>query len=119
MRISLRHAAALALVSWYLLLPPYKLVYQGSQSRADPGAPLERWLFYNESRNPNSEVRTNAKAFDSNAACEATKEQLYPADPPPIPTGVGAEIRDRIEELIEYASHAICVSSNDPRLNSN
>jgi hypothetical protein len=110
-----RHAAALALVGWYMMLPPYKLVYQGSQSRADPGAPLEKRLFYNELRNPNSEVRTNAKAFDSKAACEVTKEQLYPAHPPPLPAGSGAEIRDRIERSREYASYAICVSSDDRR----
>jgi hypothetical protein len=54
-----RHAAALALVGWYLLLPPINL---DSKAVLDIDAPFSKWEIY--------------KAFDSAADCEASEAFL-------------------------------------------
>jgi hypothetical protein len=57
----------------------------------------------------------HAKEFDSKAACEATKEKIYPAHPRPISPTAGGGLKERIETYREFGSHTICVSSDDPR----
>jgi hypothetical protein len=51
--MKLRHAAALALVGWYLMIPP------GAQSGFDTTAPLGKWFVYG--------------GYDSAHECEGAK----------------------------------------------
>jgi len=114
-----RHAAALALVGWYMIIPPSSGIRRPGYPRTNPSAPLSRWEFYNESWFTDTwgpVDRAHAKEFDSKAACEATKEKVYPSHLPPIPQNVGGDARETLESVREFGSHTICVSSDDPRL---
>jgi hypothetical protein len=53
--VTARHAAALALVGWYLMLPPFK-----PDKTPDPTKPLAQWDIF--------------KGFDSAADCETFRE---------------------------------------------
>ncbi|MGO9056161.1 MAG: hypothetical protein ACLQU2_02055 [Candidatus Binataceae bacterium] len=108
--MKLRHAAALALVGWYLLISPTT-----DQNQADLEAPLSKWQ--------------NAGSFDSASDCEAirrrvTKDLWSEKDQ--------LEWRFRLKDIkrsghspvsySEYAKRlqgAQCVSSDDPRLKEN
>jgi hypothetical protein len=98
-----RHAAALALVAWYLIAPPPRTedgtVY-------DPKAPLSEWQMIGK--------------FDTIEDC-----RTYPGREPEIMHGFyvdhpelppSAELNDKAawNHLME---HAQCVKTDDPRLN--
>jgi hypothetical protein len=87
-----RHAAALALVGWYLMTPPYAV---DSAGRAIPGtintkAQLSDWLAYNH-------------VFDSLGECDKERRanpSFFKDDP------------------VRYQANktALCVRTDDPRL---
>jgi hypothetical protein len=81
-----RHVAALALVGWYLMTPPWRQGKDGFEERLE--LPLSKW------------VRT--LAFDSAAECEAVRDQL-------IKVEKDASISAR-------AVSDMCVESDDLRL---
>jgi hypothetical protein len=83
----LRHAAALALVGWYLMVPPY----DGDQIHFD--APLSKWEVYS--------------GEDSGRACEETKVDQWKRE-------VAAHEKD--DTLKRRLVHSQCISSDDPRL---
>jgi hypothetical protein len=129
--MNLRHAAAIALTGWYLMLPPsaertrwfcadnlvgetYRnfISKEASQTcrmlmgHADADAPLSQWHQYGE-------------GFDSINACVAVKEQIYKE----ASQNVANEGRDRLplsheDRKVNYEmwSNAQCVSTDDPRL---
>jgi len=114
-----RHAAALGLVVWYMITPPFSGIRRPGY-RTNPAAPLSKWYFYNEldPHNPWGPIDiSHAEKFDSKAACEAKKEKVYPSHLPPIPLNTGGDARERLESVREFGSHTICVSSDDPRFN--
>jgi hypothetical protein len=92
--MKLRHAAALALVGWYLMLPPRDTTMpEGFNS----SAPLNRWL--------------QARAFDSAKACEdGISEFLGYAK-----AGQSADDKVMQGALIM----AQCIATDDPRLKPN
>jgi hypothetical protein len=114
-----RHAAALALVGWYLMTPP-NTGYDPPRSR-DDGAPLSKWFFYNELRNDihNRNDRTQAMKFKTAEECEVKKEEKWPSHPPPIPSTVGGDMKRRVNRWREAGAKSRCVASDDPRLKSN
>ena len=116
----IRHAAALALVGWYMIIPPPSEIRRPGYPRTNPSAPLSRWEFYNDSWFTDTwgpVDRAHAKEFDSKAACEATKEKVYPSHLlQPVPRNVGGDASEKLEAIREFASHTICVCSDDPRL---
>lgn len=100
----LRHAASLALVSWYLIAPPSR-TEDGTDW--DPTAPLSEWQMIGK--------------FDKIEDCRA-----YPAREPEIMHGFYVE-HPEIGESGERAdnafwknlfAHAQCVATDDPRLKS-
>jgi hypothetical protein len=109
--MNLRHAAALALVGWYLITPPFGIRIPGHY--ANSAAPLAKWRFYNElhRRTPNRLDKARAKEFDSKAACEAKRAELYPTL-----SVQGATVKERIEINRELGSQTICIATDDPRL---
>ena len=92
--MNLRHAAALALVGWYLISPP--ATGQDFPRSRDEGAPLSKWFFYNELKNDvrNRNDRAQAMEFQTAEECEAKKEEKWPAHPPPIPHRRGRHGRE-------------------------
>jgi hypothetical protein len=103
--MNLRHAAALALVGWYLLCPP----------RVGPGlgvkgfntqAPLEQWLFVGSDR-----------AFATSTECEQEHQKISRYF---LMAGGQSGIDDFERGLLVQASMRIdaaqCISSDDLRL---
>src|SRR5215469_8784673 len=102
-----RHAAALALVGWYLLVPPHPSAT--SVQNYDLNAPLAQWGIF--------------RAFDTAAECEEARADLIKPQPSPsemaniqLPPGTKLMTGKQLEDFIEYQSHAQCLSSDDPRL---
>jgi hypothetical protein len=131
-QMNFRHAAVLALVGWYLIMPPF-----GKDGKVDLKAPLARW--------------EQADSFDSAEACHqaraqgievadllqarlreelaalmqkldsVSKEQVDNADPEKL-----KEFNERMEDLkpgeqdiIDSATRhesSQCIASDDPRL---
>ena len=100
----LRHAAALALVGWYLMWPPLRVTWldwlKGSSSESlQKYAPLSEWSVH--------------KAFSSPAECNAAQ---------------AAEVQDTMNDLqkdqsndqlkipAESAIYSQCIATDDPRL---
>lgn len=90
--MKLRHAAALTLLGWYLMIPPIQ-----PDGTVDSDAPLARWR-----------IEGN---LNSSASCEAMRDSLR---------GTTALARGAQEPPVEVelaADHqAVCVATDDPRL---
>jgi hypothetical protein len=97
-----RHAAALALVGWYLIVPPasdwtkYHKGSNGAFLHGFPSAPLSRWKRQGD--------------FGSQIECEKARQRLTTRD------GQGAnQLPTNAKQY--FAAHATCVATDDPRLN--
>ena len=89
--MNLRHAAALALVGWYLLVPPH-----GPNGRWDPRAPLSKWVMdgsYDTAKECDARYHR-----DLDLALDMKRKHLSPPD-------IFDEVR--AEE---------CIAADDPRL---
>lgn len=92
--MNLRHAAALALVGWYLMLPPLL------RDRRDwnTGAPLSQWTIIKSFH-----TRKDCRVHTHEALEEYSSLHFRDANAP-IPTP-------------EYEGICRCIASDDPRLN--
>jgi hypothetical protein len=92
-----RHAAALALVGWYLLLPP--LV--NAPYKVDTEAPLASWKVY--------------QTFDTRDECDKSRlaEQAKYKHTASAPVGT---IKKGSRAFALQMTFAQCISSDDPRL---
>lgn len=94
-----RHAAALALVGWYLMVPP--LTPGGGPHDILLHAPLSKWIVgegYDTKAECESDLRESIKNMDRDANASAD--------------GLGAVM------VVEYA-HGRCMAPDDPRLKDN
>jgi hypothetical protein len=82
----LRHTAALALVGWYLFVPPQTRTWWIGSERYDDAAPLSRW--------------TIEGSYDKAKVCEAAR------------LATGQQAGDAAIRM----GHAVCVASDDARL---
>src|SRR5208282_2828558 len=82
-------AAALALVGWYLLVPPITRTWWIGAERYDDAAALSRW--------------TIERSFDNAEVCEAAR----------------LTARQQAGDAAIRMDHAVCVASDDPRLKPN
>jgi len=94
------HAAALALVGWYLMVPP-QLVSSGHETvNVDANVPLSRW--------------TTWQAFDTATECESQLETLKGAALQRAQTG---RSRGFLQKLLDNQFfHGQCIATDDPRL---
>ena len=83
------HTAALALVGWYLFVPPQTRTWWIGQERYNDAAPLSRW--------------TIERSFDTAKVCEAAR----------------LAIQEQAGDAAIRMGHAACVASDDPRLKAN
>jgi len=91
-----RHAAALALVGWYLITPPT------NPTGVHPSQPLSKWVVYQD--------------YDSFPTCLAAETELRrrgKQDPDVTPT-----LQFPPRQLQQFAA-ALCVAADDPRLKAN
>ena len=102
--MTLRHATALALVGWYLMMPPHV----GGDGKPDKGVPLAQW--------------DQMGSYDSAAECSGAyiwflkqrqKESALSlrSNPPPLTLQA-----DAARQQLGEASAAVCIASDDPRL---
>jgi hypothetical protein len=100
------HTAVLLLAGWYLMLPQLK------QRRADVNLPLRRWYFFNERKDPDWRyTKKYALVFETEAQCmQRISEQNHFLEK------LDKVIHHDISDSIEIWRHALCVSSDDPRL---
>ncbi len=100
--MSLRHAAALAIVGWYLLVPPI------ADNPTDIGrAPLSEWI--------------NKGSYDTAAQCRDAlnaniKYHLDRTTRLEREPYVEADVKQATRLLYEAARSAQCVATDDPRL---
>jgi len=90
--MSLCHAAVLALVGWYLMVPPYNSI----RTDVDPAAPISKWQ--------------NMSSFDTADDCQETiqgEDELIQDEDSSLPD-------HRI--VVRRFRFAQCVSTDDPRL---
>jgi hypothetical protein len=92
-----RHAAALALVAWYLMMPPPKAV--GDHFETNFNAPLSKW--------------TRLRRFDLQSQCETAREAYQQK-----PTG-NLVIMLGAAEAQATTKASRCVAGDDQRLKSN
>ena len=91
--MKLHHAGALALVGWYLMLPPS---HSHIPDEPDTGAPLRKWHIIGSS-------------FDSAAECEIAKVDLEKK----LEQHLGKQ--GNMTKLM-FLDHGACVATDDPRL---
>jgi hypothetical protein len=92
--VNLRHATALALVGWYLMLPPGR---RGEKVAPDFSAPLSEWSIY--------------ASFDSARDCEKAKTDFQ------VQMQQGRATHDAVADFPKLLAASIaCVSTDDPRL---
>ena len=93
-----RHAAALALVGWYLIIPRY-----GLDGLVLDKAPLSTWKIYDE--------------YDSPAQCENVRQQMSQIAQDFIDEQEKrAETADMDTSQAEVMLSARCIAKDDPRL---
>jgi hypothetical protein len=95
--MKLRHAAALALVGWYLMVPPPKVA---GRLLVDLDAPLSKWTVYNPYETA-AECAQGHVDFGKKIKENLTKEPTQ-------------DNKMQYQQIIS----AQCIASNDPRLNS-
>ncbi|HEY6419222.1 MAG TPA: hypothetical protein VIX59_09480 [Candidatus Binataceae bacterium] len=95
--MKLRHLAALALVGWYLMMPPPRTV--GDHFETNFSAPLSKW--------------TKIRSFDLQSQCESVRESYQQK-----PTGNLINLLGATQaQATTKASQ--CVATDDPRLKMN
>ena len=103
--MAVRHAAALALVGWYLMIPPTP---QDPSLLADPTPPLSVW-FLKQSFDTAKECQRAQRAEDHQAELEM--HDIAKANA--IETNI-----ERVQILMQ-SIFSKCIATDDPRLNSN
>jgi hypothetical protein len=99
--MSLRHAAALAFVGWYLLIPP--IIDEGKKAKIDASVPLSQWgrvdrVYETESACAEARARLSAIA-------ESHKNWIGPSG--------SADAADHRYVLLTSER---CIATDDPRL---
>ncbi|MGD0671186.1 MAG: hypothetical protein ABSB13_03860 [Candidatus Binatus sp.] len=99
-----RHGAALAIVAWYLMIPPIN-----ADNRVDAGAPLSDWR--------------RSVSFDSADECKASLKDAIenPMTPSEYQATAQATLKARMlplsqSEMTRRMQESVCVSADDPRL---
>jgi hypothetical protein len=109
------HAAALALVGWYLMLP--RVSYLPESVEKGHSAWVTRCL--DSKNNPDFSTWETVASYDTAVECEKELSILDPAGGSPTPNGLEGAKRDP-KGLATAARAAVrqakCIASDDPRL---
>ena len=91
-----RHAPALALVGWYLMMPPQ------TNGKIDSNAPLSQWTVEEsyDSAAPCREMLTNLRTDATSKSDKASNEHE----------------RMSTEQILDAVKSLACVATDDPRL---
>jgi len=98
-----RHAVALALVGWYLMVPPFHLDKTGVIDAVNDYAPISTW--------------ERLRSYDAIADCEADRRKNIEATKQMLGQ---RNLAGNLGALrILDAEDAQCIATNDPRLKGN
>jgi len=86
--MKITHVAALALLGWYLMVPPTTRIWWVGPERSDNSAQMSRW--------------TIEQSFDKAGLCQEARLSAQ---------------RQAVDGAIRM-DNAVCISSDDPRLHS-
>ena len=118
-----RHAAALALIVWYLIFPPFSKKNQFGIWHADPSAALLKWDFYTGRYDFTPNDRAHALEFKTYDECEHERKGIYDGW---FGTKGHRGLKDTlqwnsimIDRQTEVVMYEKCVASDDPRLKAN
>jgi hypothetical protein len=102
-----RDAAALALVGWYLLIPPvFSPMWSNPRSSNDLTAPLNRWDIL-------------GRPFNSEESCSKEKQRLRSEAPKRLEFAREHPDQDPNSNIVAVAQAwqlAECIATDDPRL---
>jgi hypothetical protein len=96
--VNLRHAAALALVGWYLIEPPFSRLPNG-QYDAQTDAPLSKWF--------------HVASFDKASLCEAARNIRVNAGKEDVTKSPQSDSEKLMAAIGLYCE---CIATDDPRL---
>ncbi|MGA7870755.1 MAG: hypothetical protein WCA22_07630 [Candidatus Binatus sp.] len=103
-RMNPRHAGALAIVAWYLMIPPI-----GADNKVDASAPLSTW-------------RKSVK-FDSEKECDESLTDVIqnPMTPAEYQAAAKTTLKAKMHplsksEMTKRMAESQCVAADDPRL---
>jgi len=117
MSMNLRHAAALTLVGWYLMLPPM------NKGSVDPYAPLSEWEVIGSSESA-SECEEAAEKFRVWAEAQRSSDmvkldkELKSATTNEDRKAIADRYADRAKSIMTLGSRRVskkCIASDDPR----
>jgi hypothetical protein len=100
--MSTRHAAALALLGWYLMLPQVYRPTKDKPASNNRGAPVSKWDIH--------------KSFDSAAECEKERDNLQRSAETMLEPSSRGDPDGKYRALGEADEVAVCIASDDPRL---
>ena len=113
-----RHAAALALVGWYLMVPPFQDDLRPGEFRARLDAPLYQWELLPGSWNSADDCNQQAQRNDKLYLAAKRRSDYWEIDRLAKTAGFTGADRKIFGLWMDQAySHAVCVPTNDPRLN--
>ena len=99
--MNLRHAAALALVGWYLLMPP--ILIDGDKAKVDGSVPLSKW-------------DRGDRVYETESACEETNARLR-AIAESHKNWIGPSgSADAADHRYVLLTSERCIATDDPRL---
>jgi hypothetical protein len=117
--MNLRHAAVLALVGWYLMVPPLD-----SKGDINYDAPISKWVTL-----ASSDTIAGCKQAIADEEAELKQNRSTPTErtnskskinsDPALLKRNGEELLQRLTLYIELKSTANCIATDDPRLKGN
>jgi hypothetical protein len=109
--VNARHAAALALVGWYLIIPPWNGANRQTNQPA-PEAPLSNWQIMRSYADAKSCERERSKWAAGEGHWIEYSESGTAKNTEQVPN---AEVQHSLRTLGTYAQ---CIETDDPRLKS-
>jgi hypothetical protein len=99
-----RHAAALAIVGWYLLMPP--ITMEGDKANVDGSVPLSQW-------------DRGDRVYDTESACEEMRAKLSAiAESHKNWIGRSGSVAAANDRYVLLTNQR-CIATDDPRLKGN
>jgi len=121
--INIRHAAALALVGWYLMVPPmaHKEDWQLGGPRGPERAPLSKWFTYDwfDTADACTKARDSLVAGASSNALNDYHRWLAGRAPSDDLLDEWDSTYSTVLALSDAYGRSLCIATDDPRLNSN
>ena len=117
--MNLRHAAALALVGWYLMVPP--MAHNEKDLQRRPAAPLSEWFIWNSFDSADACTKARSALFWRASENAANDYHRWLADRAPSDDLLDewASTYSTISAINDAFRRSQCIATDDPRLMGN